>query len=60
MKEMNKAETLANRLREVILSGTWIANTNFKKQLENLDWKVAVTKVQSSNTIAVLAQPVHN
>lgn len=56
---MKKAEVLANRLREVILNGTWIANTNFKKQLEDLDWKVAVTQVQSFNTIAVLAQHVH-
>ena len=56
---MKKSQELANRLREVILSGTWIANTNFKKQLENLDWKVAVTQVQSFNTIALLAQHVH-
>ena len=56
---MKKAETLANRLREVILNGTWIANTNFKKQLEDLDWKVAVTQVQSFKTIALLAQHVH-
>lgn len=28
---------LANRFREVILNGTWIANTNFKNELETLD-----------------------
>lgn len=56
---MKKAEELANRLREVILDGTWIANTNFKNQLENLDWKVATTQVQSLNTIAILAQHIH-
>ena len=59
MNKMKRTEELANRLREVILDGTWIANTNFKKQLENLDWKVAVTQVQSFNTIALLAQHVH-
>ncbi len=59
MNKMKKAEELAKRLRDVILDGTWIANTNFKKQLENLDWKDAVTKVQSFNTIALLAQHVH-
>ena len=33
---MNRQTYLANRFREVILNGTWIANTNFKKELENL------------------------
>ena len=54
-----KMEALAHRLREVVLTGTWIANTNYKDQLENLDWKIAATEVDSLNTIAVLAQHVH-
>lgn len=56
---MKNASALASRFREVILNGTWIANTNFKHQLENSDWKIATTKVQSLNTIAVLAQHIH-
>lgn len=56
---MNNPHQLANRLREVILNGTWIANTNFKAQLEDLDWKIAVSKFQSLNTIAALAQHIH-
>ena len=56
---MNKTEQLANRLREIILNGTWIANTNFKDQLENLDWEIAISKFESLNTISVLAQHVH-
>ncbi len=56
---MTKSEQLANRLREVILNGTWIANTNFKDQLENLDWEIATRKFQSLNTISILAQHVH-
>ncbi|PIF00241.1 MAG: DUF1572 domain-containing protein [Maribacter sp.] len=56
---MTKSEQLASRLREVILDGTWIANTNFKDQLENLDWKIATEKVQPLNTISVLAQHIH-
>jgi hypothetical protein len=56
---MKKSEMLANRLREVLLEGTWIANTNFKDQMDSLDWKAAVTQVQSFNTIALLAQHVH-
>ncbi|MET3731711.1 hypothetical protein [Moheibacter stercoris] len=27
---------LAKRFREVIVIGTWIANTNFKNELENI------------------------
>ena len=50
---------IANRFREVILNGTWIANTNFKDQLSNLNWQIATTKLDSLNTIAVLAQHIH-
>jgi len=56
---MKKTEQLTNRLREVILNGAWIANTNYKDQLENLDWKIATTKFQSLNTISILAQHIH-
>ena len=57
--KMNRQTYLANRFREVILNGTWIANTNFKKELENLDWKTATTQFQNLNTISVLAQHIH-
>jgi len=50
---------LANRFREVILNGTWIANTNYKDQLNNLDWKIATTKIHTLNTISILAQHIH-
>lgn len=56
---MTKSEQLASRLREVILNGTWIANTNFKDQIESLDWKIATKKVESLNTISILAQHIH-
>ena len=56
---MTQSEQLASRLRDVILNGTWVANTNFKDQLENLDWKLATKKVQSLNSISVLAQHIH-
>lgn len=55
---MTKSE-LATQLREVILNGTWIAGTNYKNQLENLDWKAATRKFQSLNTISILAQHIH-
>ncbi|NBC56787.1 MAG: DUF1572 domain-containing protein, partial [Bacteroidetes bacterium] len=56
---MTNSKILANRLREVILNGTWIANTNFKDQLEDVNWKVATTEYQSLNTISILAQHIH-
>ncbi|WP_338840913.1 DUF1572 domain-containing protein [Flavobacterium ginsenosidimutans] len=56
---MKNTAEIANRFREVILNGTWIANTNFKDQLENLDWKIAVSPIQNLNTIAALAQHIH-
>ncbi|MDZ4679170.1 MAG: DUF1572 domain-containing protein [Saprospiraceae bacterium] len=45
---------LANRLREVLLNGKWIANTNFKEQILSTHWKQAIQKVDNLNTIAVL------
>ncbi len=56
---MKQTKQLANRLREVILNGTWIANTNYKDQLEDLDWKLANVKFESFNTISDLAQHMH-
>jgi hypothetical protein len=56
---MKATHTLANRFREVILNGTWIANTNFKHQIEGMNWEMATTKVGSLNTIAILAQHIH-
>ncbi len=56
---MTYSKPLANRLREVILHGTWIANTNFRAQLESLDWQVATTSLAPLNNIALLAQHTH-
>jgi uncharacterized damage-inducible protein DinB len=56
---MKSTAEITNRFREVILNGTWIANTNYKGQLQNLDWKIAVTPVKNLNTISLLAQHVH-
>lgn len=54
-----KPTEIASRFREVILNGTWVANTNFKAQLDNTDWQLATTKLDSLNTIADLAQHIH-
>ncbi|MBK7691326.1 MAG: DUF1572 domain-containing protein [Bacteroidetes bacterium] len=56
---MPRAQTIASRFREVILQGTWIANTNFYDQLHTLEWEKAVKKNGSLNSIADLAQHIH-
>lgn len=49
---MKNTLEIASRFREIILNGTWVANTNYKDQLTNLDWKIATTPIKSLNTIA--------
>lgn len=56
---MNASQELAGRFREVILSGTWVAQTNYKDQLTGLDWKTATATTGSLNTISVLTQHIH-
>jgi hypothetical protein len=56
---MKTSHQLATRFREVILNGTWVANTNCKAQLSETDWKTATTQINNLNTIAVLAQHIH-
>ncbi|MEN0005361.1 MAG: DinB family protein [Bacteroidota bacterium] len=51
---MGQAQQLANRFREVILNGKWIANTNFKEKIEDLTVAQATQRVGSLNTIALL------
>jgi len=45
---------IASRLREVLLDGKWIANTNFKEQIVSVDWEQATQKIDNLNTIAAL------
>ena len=45
---------IAKRLREVLLNGKWIANTNFKEQIGSVSWEQAIQKVDNLNTIALL------
>lgn len=56
---MKNTTEIASRFREIILNGTWVANTNYKDQLVGTPWELATTPFQSLNTIAVLAQHIH-
>ena len=51
---MTQSHLIANRIREVLLSGTWIANTNYQHQLSTVSWQQATHKVDGLNTIAAL------
>ncbi|WP_299212561.1 DUF1572 domain-containing protein [uncultured Aquimarina sp.] len=56
---MTKSELIANRLREVLLNGTWIANTNYKQQIESVTWLQANQKIETLNTIAILTYHIN-
>ena len=51
---MENSFQLANRFREVLLNGQWIANTNYRDQLSDVTWQQATHKIGSLNTIAAL------
>jgi hypothetical protein len=56
---MTRNITIANRLREVLLNGHWIANTNYKEQIQSVNWQQATQKVDSLNTIASLTYHIN-
>lgn len=56
---MENSKQLANRFREVLLNGKWIANTNYKDQLSEATWKQATRKIESLNTIAALTYHIN-
>ena len=56
---MTRNQFIAGRLREVLLDGDWVANTNFKNQLENVSWQQAIQKFGNLNSIAALTWHVN-
>ncbi|WP_242203420.1 DinB family protein [Aestuariivivens insulae] len=56
---MERGKALANRLKEVLLDGQWIANTNYKVQIENVNLKEATQKIGSLNSIAALTYHIN-
>lgn len=56
---MTRNITIASRLREVLLDGHWIANTNYKEQIQGLNWQQATQKVDNLNTIAALTYHIN-
>lgn len=56
---MERNFTIANRLREVLLNGHWIANTNYKEQIQSISWQQATRKIDNLNTIADLVYHIN-
>jgi hypothetical protein len=56
---MTRNLTIASRLREVLLNGRWIANTNYKEQIQSINWQQANQKVDNLNTIAALTYHIN-
>jgi hypothetical protein len=51
---MPLSKQLAKRLQEVLLDGTWIANTNFKAQISAINKDQATHNIMNLNTVAAL------
>lgn len=51
---MEQGKLLAGRFREVMLDGTWIANTNYRMVLAGIDRQKATRKIGNWNTIHAL------
>lgn len=56
---MDRNSFITNRLREVLLSGHWIANTNYQEQLSDISWQQAIFKINDLNTIAALTYHIN-
>lgn len=56
---MERNLTIASRLREVLLDGRWIANTNYKDQITGTNWLQATKKIGSLNSIAALTYHIN-
>jgi len=55
---MENAASLSGRIREVFIDGDWIARTNFKKALEDVNWQDAIYKFNNLNSLADLCYHV--
>lgn len=56
---MTRNITISSRLREVLLDGHWIANTNYKAQITSINWQQAIHKVGDLNSIAALTYHIN-
>ncbi|WDF70704.1 DinB family protein [Sphingobacterium oryzagri] len=55
----NDVKEIVERLQEVLLSGRWIANTNYREQLYAISWQQAIQRVGRLNSIAALTYHIN-
>lgn len=53
------SKNIADRLQEVFIDGTWVANTNYKHILQDVDMEMALYQVDNLNTIAALTYHIN-
>lgn len=51
---MESNKQIANRLREVLIDGKWIANVNYQELIADLTWEESIMTVGEHNSIALL------
>lgn len=56
---METSSSIANRLREVLIDGRWIANTNYRDLLYDLTLEEATKTLGNHNSIALLIYHVN-
>ena len=56
---MKRNELISHRLREVLLDGRWIANTNYQELIVSVTWEQATQQIGSLNTIAALTYHIN-
>lgn len=56
---MTRNKLLENRLMEVFINGKWIANTNYKEQIEDTNWQQAIQRFNNLNSIALLTYHIN-
>ncbi len=56
---MTTSTDLSNRLHEVFINGTWIANTNYTQQLTDINIVQANCKLPQLNTIALITYHIN-
>ena len=56
---MTTSTDLSNRLHEVFINGTWIANTNYTQQLTDINIVQANCKLPQLNTIVLITYHIN-
>lgn len=55
----DRSENLALRFEEVMLNGTWVANTNYQKMIADVSFEESTHQVSDLNSIYVLVFHMH-